>query len=245
MKGLYVVQIENYLKKYEENLKPEDRFASFDYCYNYFQSFRHDDRITEIASKENLETSVLQLGFYLASWGMFRASTGLFLHSSTILKPVIEAIAKIDQKYWNIDVNNYTEISLSDLFLLYDNINNSIKFSNVNKSNKKQEPTLTLVTKIMLGVFGNTPAFDSMFLKGIGKANYPGLGSEKSLKNIWYTIYDFYCNNQHILDTKVRVTHPFIENGVTFKYPKAKLIDMIFFEHGTYVEITKGNEGKE
>jgi len=245
MKGLDVVQIENYLKKYEENLKPEDRFASFDYCYNYFQSFRHDDRITEIASKENLETSVLQLGFYLASWGMFRASTGLFLHSSTILKPVIEAIAKTDQKYWNIDVDNYTEISLSDLFLLYDNINNSIKFSNVNKSNKKQEPTLTLVTKIMLGVFGNTPAFDSMFLKGIGKANYPGLGSEKSLKNIWYNIYDFYCNNQYILDTKVRVTHPFIENGVTFKYPKAKLIDMIFFEHGMYVEITKGNEGKE
>lgn len=245
MKELDVVQIENYFKKYEENLKPEDRYASFDYCYNYFQSFRHDDRITEIASKENLETSVLQLGFYLASWGMFRASTGLFKHSSTVLKPVIKAIAETDQKFWNIDVDNYTEDNLSDLFSLYKSIKESIKFTNTKDNTTAQEPTLTLVTKIMLGVFGNTPAFDSMFLKGIERTNYPGLSKEKSIKKLWIDIHNFYSRNQAVIDSKVLRTHSFNDGGITNKYPKAKLIDMIFFEHGMKVGKTNGNEQHE
>jgi hypothetical protein len=31
-----------------------ERYASFDYCYNYFQSFRERGCINEIANKENI-----------------------------------------------------------------------------------------------------------------------------------------------------------------------------------------------
>jgi hypothetical protein len=31
------------------------RYASFDYCYNYFYSFYKNNKIKEIANKENLE----------------------------------------------------------------------------------------------------------------------------------------------------------------------------------------------
>ncbi len=48
--------------------EPTGRYASFDYCFNYFQSFR--TRPGELVSPANLEQSCLQLGFYLASWGI-------------------------------------------------------------------------------------------------------------------------------------------------------------------------------
>jgi len=55
--------------------KPNERLTSFDYCYNHFYSFYKKDKISELASKENFQTSCLQLGFYLASFGMMRGST--------------------------------------------------------------------------------------------------------------------------------------------------------------------------
>ena len=54
---------------------PNSRDASFDFCFNYFQSFRDRRDIAAIAAPERLEVSCLQLGFYLASWGMYRGST--------------------------------------------------------------------------------------------------------------------------------------------------------------------------
>lgn len=57
--------------------KPNERLASFDYCYNYFYLFYKKGKISELASKENLQTSCLQLGFYLASFGTMRGSTFL------------------------------------------------------------------------------------------------------------------------------------------------------------------------
>jgi hypothetical protein len=54
---------------------PTDRYASFDYCFNYFQSQFEDDRLPALAEAPGLQMSCLHLGFYLASWGMYRGST--------------------------------------------------------------------------------------------------------------------------------------------------------------------------
>lgn len=49
-----------------EGEKPDinSRSRSWDYCYNYFQD--HPE------PTQDLERSCLQLGYYLASWGMLR-----------------------------------------------------------------------------------------------------------------------------------------------------------------------------
>ncbi len=52
---------------------PDDRYTSFDYCYNYFR--------TTNDLNQDIEKSCLVLGFYLASWGMFRGSSFLLQHS--------------------------------------------------------------------------------------------------------------------------------------------------------------------
>jgi hypothetical protein len=49
--------------------------------------------ISELATPANLQISCLQLGFFLASWGMYRGSTDVFQKSVRYLAPVVRVIA--------------------------------------------------------------------------------------------------------------------------------------------------------
>lgn len=194
--------------------KPDGRYSSFDYCFNYFRS-GHDK---DILSTE-MEQSCLQLGFYLASWGMYRGSTLLLKRSSRVFIPIVEQIEKLDRKVWSVDVPAYDQDNI-DLIL---ESARSLKASFV----KQGEMTDTLVTKIMLGVFGNVPAFDTYFRKGSGHYSF----SKEALE--W--IKDFYekDENKECLDKKTIRTINF-RTGVETRllYSKAKLIDMVFFIEG-------------
>ena len=68
----------------------DHRFKSFDYCYNYF--------VTNSDLTLDIEKSCLTLGFYLASWGMFRGSSFLLQKSAKHFQPTIEYIATLDKK---------------------------------------------------------------------------------------------------------------------------------------------------
>ncbi len=219
----------------KNNIKPNDRYASFDYCYNYFQSFYNNGKVAEIDSKENLETSVLQLGFYLASWGMYRGSSALLRHSSHSLIPVVKFIAtKTEPKYWTIDITNYNE-KLPDLMELYKGILGKISIPIPKKdkdgNEKEQKATITLVTKIMLGIFGNTPALDSYFVKGI-ESVFNNNNIEVKLNELAIDISNNKYNIRNIIDSYEIPTLSFDGDHSQFIYPKAKLIDMILFERG-------------
>ena len=137
------------------------RYSSFDYCFNHFQSFRERGRIKDIWSTEHREQSCLQLGFYLASWGMLRGSSFLLWRSVRYLRNVVTAIAAADQTLWAVDVNCYTD---DNVRLLLDAIRSIRRALNDGTNNVSD----TLVTKIMLGVYGNVPAFDRYFMNGLG-----------------------------------------------------------------------------
>lgn len=87
----------------------------------------------------------------------------------------------------------------------------------------------TLVTKIMLGVFGNIPAFDSNFTYGCRVAGISATFGEKSLEQI----SRFYRQNADVIE-KYRVpTLDFITGEQTSRrYTRAKVIDMAFFMEG-------------
>ena len=76
-----------------QGVGPLERYASFDYCFNHFQSFRERGKVDQLASPEYMQLSCLQLGFYLASWGMLRGSTFLFTKSAKVYEGVVHAIA--------------------------------------------------------------------------------------------------------------------------------------------------------
>ncbi len=88
--------IEPIVKKFLSKLNPDDRYVSFDYCYNYFKT-------TKDLTKD-VEKSCLVIGFYLASWGMFRGSSFLLQKSVKHFQPAIQYIATLEKSVWNIDV---------------------------------------------------------------------------------------------------------------------------------------------
>lgn len=129
--------------------KPDERYASFGFCYNYFYSFYKEDRVHEMANDKNIQLSCLQLGFYLASWGMTRGSSFLLEKSVRNYRSLIIAISRMNPKSWKIDVDNYNEENIA---LILD-----CKQQIIQALGKENKPSDTLITKIMLGVFANIP----------------------------------------------------------------------------------------
>ena len=216
-----------YLNGFHKNLgrQPEERYSSFDYCYNYFQEFYEKQKIIELANSDNLQISCLQIGFYLASWGMYRGSSFLLQKSLKHLERLIKLISKLSSTYWEIDVDSYTDANISFLIDLSNSMRNSL-------GDTDDYPRDTLITKIMLGVFGNVPAYDDNFTKGFGIRVF----GKKTL----YDIKDFYLSNKNAIDEIKIPTLDFLSGKPTNRfYTKAKIIDMLGFVEG--LKIGKGN----
>jgi len=205
----------NSINQFLEGRKSDERYASFDYCYNYFYSFYKEKKLDELADDKNLHMSCLQLGFYLASWGMMRGSSFLLGKSIKYYKKLIVAISKMKPELWDIDVDNYDAKNIELLL----NCKNIIKNSLENKSTDK------LITKIMLGVFANIPAYDTYFTKSFKINSF----NEKSIQKI----KGFYVENKEIFDSYKIYTIDFLTSKDTnILYTKAKLIDMYGFING-------------
>jgi len=207
----------------------DERYASFDYCFNYFQSFRDAKAVSHLASTDNVQVSCMQLGFYLASWGMYRGSGELLQKSARYLVPVVEVIAGTEKLVWDdnkdgnkttwdVDLDCYTESNILGLLLVAEKIRDA-------------RPGMSdiLVTKIMLGVFGNVPAFDDNFRYGCKVAGICATFGQESLNQLG-ALY-----RQHVdLVERYRVpTLDFVTGQHTARcYSRAKVIDMAFFMEG-------------
>jgi hypothetical protein len=219
------VDIAANLKKYRGVHSPEARYASFDYCFNYFQAEREAGKTDRLADEVHLQMSCLQLGFYLASWGMLRGSSGLLWRSAAGLVPVVKQIAKEPASIWDLDAHSYADHA-DEVYDLGGRVREAFKDGGVRASD-------TLVAKTMLGVFGCVPAFDRYFQIGFGRATL----SPKTLKKIG----DFYKDNQTEIEDAQVFTLDFGTGLPTERrYSRAKIIDMVFFQDG----ITLVQEGR-
>ena len=96
----------------DDGREPWARYASFDYCFNYFQGFKNKK---ELADKRNIQNSCLHLAFYLASWGMLRGSSFLLQKSIKFYEPLIKYISEQGADLWRIDVPNYSNENIEKL----------------------------------------------------------------------------------------------------------------------------------
>lgn len=202
------------IETYMGNRQADERYASFDYCFNYFQSFREEQNTTALASNQHLASSCIYLGFYLASWGMYRGSADLLQKSARQLAPFIRLIANADAILWEIDAHCYTEENTQHLLKMRSALYQAY-------------PSMTdiLASKIMLGVFGNVPAFDTNFKKGFQVSTFGKKALEKIAK--------FYTANQQDIEKHEIYTLNFVNATKTQRrYTRAKIIDMAFFIHG-------------
>ena len=213
-------KVEQDLMRFRKDIAPNLRYASYDFCYGYFQTYRG------ILSAD-MENSCMQLWSYLASWGMLRGSSKLQQRSPAALKPLIEYLDKADKQLWLMDVDEYDEANIECLLKAYTDIDNILTEILSDRKNEKHR-SITLVTKIMLGVFGNVPAFDRYFTETFHEI-YGGFSSFHRYE--LEKIRDFYLDNKLLLDKMAKDMYVIDFNGhpTSLKYTKAKLIDMFGF----------------
>lgn len=211
------MEINEAIRMYMVDRKPNERFSSFDYCYNYFHNFYEQDKISELSNDNNLQTSCMQLGFYLASWGMFRPTSFLINKSAKHFTKLIHKISLMEPSLWEIDVDNYYDENINWLIEIKKDLCETLKTERI--------PTETLISKIMLGVFGNVPAFDTYF-----KASC--IGTRKFDVNSLFKIQEFYNANKSDFDSFNIKTIDFKGQNTNKKYTIAKLIDMYGFIDG-------------
>ena len=157
----------------------------------------------------------MHLGFYLASWGMLRGSSVLLRRSIKHYNPLVEMLASCPREIWDLDADGYTDEAIDLILATARQIREALP-----------EPASDiLVTKIMLGVFGCVPAFDSYFKKGFGVWKV----GRSSLRKVG----DFYESNAGVIDRHLVPTLDFATGAPSeWHYTRAKVIDMIFFIEG-------------
>lgn len=216
---MIMLNIEAAVRSFKSMSGADDRYSSFDYCYNYFRTTGN--------LLEDIEKSCLTLGFYLASWGMFRGSSFLLQKSVKHFQSTIEFVTTLDKTTWEIDVDKYSDANIQTIM----QINKEIKSRLIPNG----QSDLTLTTKIMLGVFGFVPAFDNYFCSAFRRIASGECGFRRINRQSLTLIRDFYQENKQDIDrlAKETFTIDFLSGRKThLNYPKAKIIDMYGFTVG-------------
>lgn len=225
-------------KNIDEISKRSDRYKSWEYCYKYFCN--NKDKIKE--NDENfLDLASLHLAFYLASWGMYRGSSFLLQTDYTVHKEAIkilkDAYVLTDNKIsnWNIDILFGTKDGVVNrLKEYYKDIKNQFK-------DKINDITDTLLTKILMGTLGITPAYDRFFIKGVQlynevseEDNISTLFKKENFKSLikFAQKHEEELNN---LDIRLIIDE-------SIPYPLMKKIDMFFWNIGKPWVIQEGDK---
>ena len=163
----------------------------------------------------------------MASWGMFRGSSFLLQKSVKHFEPTIQFIFTLEESVWDIDVDKYDYGNIQTIIKIYEEISKRL-IVNYNAD-------LTLITKILLGVFGFIPAFDNFFCSSFRNISNGQCGFRiVNIKSLTF-IKKFYESNKNIIDrlSAETFTTDFLTGQKTnINYPKAKIIDMYGFISG-------------
>lgn len=189
-------------KNYLKNNQEFQRYNSWNHCYTAFGN----------ASLDN-ETLALHLGFYLASWGMYRGSSKLLERDYKVHTGVVEII----KKYFYLRNNETKTLTIDSLEIILRLI---IELSKYYKKSHNVTPTDTLLSKIVLGTLGCLPVFDRFFIDGVkDQGFYFSTLKRKSL----ICLFDYYAEKRKEIE-KIKRKYP--------QYPAMKLIDMYFWQIG-------------
>lgn len=207
---------------------PYHRFRSWDHCHAAFASSEKDDRLA------------LELAFYLASWGMYRGSSGLLQKDYKIHNGAVDILFENDSL--KLKCSSSKEVCRDDVPVILDlkdklvNYYKTIEFVNGKGETKKISPTHTLISKILLGCLGCTPAYDQYFVSGLsqkfkGDKKRISIFGEDSLKHLF----------QFIEDNKVEIAavREYILQELKTHYPVMKIVDMYFWQLGYENELAK------
>jgi hypothetical protein len=193
---------------------PHHRYRSWEYCYRFFRSRTRQALVAE------KKAAALQLGFYLASWGMYRGSSFLLQRAYTVHEGVIERLASPQfADLWDKEVGS----DGSDMRLVQSIL------AAVTAVKEAYAPfgvaTDTLATKVILGTLACLPACDRFFIDGFKES-----GRQYSYLNARFVerILQFCIE----CGAELRSEQAKIEAAGGMHYPLMKLADMNFWQIG-------------
>jgi hypothetical protein len=207
------------------------RYRSWEHCYRYF----HRSAPGAIASDR--DHAALQLGFYLASWGMYRGSGFLLQHAYTIHLGVIDQLlAPRFSILWGQEFGpGDNDLRLVPIILeAIDAIRDA--YRTFTPSAESRQASDTLVTKIILGTFGCLPACDRYFIDGFKSASH----SYSYLNTKFVERVLQFCKDNL---RELREEQERIERLGGLRYPLMKLVDMYFWQIGCELESRPNNVG--
>jgi len=201
--------------------KDNHRYQSWEHCYAVFSKAREQD-----PSSRDYELLCLHLAFYLASWGMYRGSSFLLQKDYLCHMEVVREI--LDSKYDRLQGLDCSEESIDgsvDLLMnlkacivkLYSAVKNTVDNERLDKDSISD----TLVTKVLLGTLGCTPAYDRYFVATAKTLGIVTRFSEKSIRQL----AAYYRQELEPLNLRKEYAPGKI-------YPQMKFLDMAFWQMG-------------
>lgn len=223
MKQLSEEKIQTAIKRFYASIQNDEnaRFKSWEHCFKVFEENKNK------TDQQTIDFLCLNLAFYLASWGMYRGSSFLLQKD---YKVHTEAVIEMQKSKYNILRNATPDILVSDnallvLFELQGELNNIYTKIKKTVSNSKTGISDTLITKILLGVFGSVPAYDRYVKYTLKEYNLgtPSFTNPMKIKEI-YNLYNSYKN---IIDKERDEI-----NSHGIEYPYMKIIDIFLWQIG-------------
>jgi hypothetical protein len=210
------------IRSYHMTLAGHDhhRYRSWEHCYRFFRGVAQ----TNIAAVR--DSGALQLGFYLASWGMYRGSSFLLQHDYTVHLKVVDALttsqfSPLWEKEFGAGTDSFTQVPA--VLAAAQAVRNAYA--------PFGQPTDTLVTKVLLGTLGCLPACDRFFLFGFKSE---GFSYSYLNKPFVERLLDFCQKNTN----ELREEQARIASASGLHYPIMKLVDMYFWQIGYEAGVT-------
>jgi len=215
------VKLRETIQTYYSGARGEhDSHRSWEYCYCYFR----DTPVEKIA--EDCDHASLQLGFYLASWGMYRGSSFLPKFAYTIHRGAIGCLAA--PRFAEL----WTQATLTDgnrsqrVGLIMEAVAALREaYRPFAPREESRQASDTLLTKIILGTFGCLPACDRYFIDG-----FRSEGHKYSYLNAQFVERALRFCSDNVSDLQEEQQRIQKDSGI--EYPLVKLVDMYFWQIG-------------
>lgn len=202
------------------------RYKSMIYCFKFFQ----ENIIGRNPDEKVLDLAALNLATYLSSWGMYRGSSFLLRCNYKVFVSLIDKLKNFNFDPYNIEKNDPKIVV--ECFNCIKEYLTQVKLEYSIKKHPTEIIRTTLITKIMLGIFGITPAFDKYFVQGLSV--HPELKFTKT----WYQkVEKFELAYENLLtfykDYKSVITE-LSEKNLTAgcKIPPMRVVDIYFWKLG-------------
>lgn len=245
------------IKIFEEQKYSNNRYLSWNYCYEAFNKAKEEYETGKLDIQEDkakIDYLALQLAFYLASWGMYRASTFLLQCDYKVHTEAVKEILKTDKVLWNIEIKDFQDKEkykvikeklfgkgeiVEKLKKIYSDRKEKVEinFLEISEITKNEKISDTLITKILLGTIGCIPAYDRYVVSSFKNVCIKNTCfNEKSFDEVCKKCTEW----EEIIQKLNAKLNNIIKENIEFetKYPIMKIVDMCLWQYGVDLENT-------